>query len=144
MALLQHPENPFESMYSPSVLAAQNSASFIIRTTARYLEKAPEAILRNWDVWVDIPSAAVSISILGFTVCSTKATPFQITAGSIAIHAPNVPSSAMSDLDLAIRILERGTDYSWYARVALVSWMKLRQRSACLTIISALLVYSLS
>ena len=64
MALLQHPENPFESVYSQSVLAAQNSASFIIRTTARYLEKAPESILRHWDVWVDIPSAAVSTSAL--------------------------------------------------------------------------------
>lgn len=60
MALLQHPENPFESQYSQSVLAAQNSASFIIRTTARYLEKAPESILRHWDVWVDVSSAAVS------------------------------------------------------------------------------------
>ncbi|KAF9779329.1 hypothetical protein BJ322DRAFT_455613 [Thelephora terrestris] len=103
MALLQHPENPFESVYSQSVLAAQQAASFMIRTTARYLDKAPESILRHWDVWVDIPSAA-------------------ITAASIAIHAPNMPSSAMSDLDLAIRILERGADHSWYARVALVSF----------------------
>ena len=63
MALLQHPDNPFESMYSQSVLAAQNSASFIIRTTARYLEKAPESILRHWDVWVDVSSAAVSITL---------------------------------------------------------------------------------
>ena len=62
MALLQHPENPFESIYSQSVLAAQNSASFIIRTAARYLEKAPESISRHWDVWVHVPSAAVSIS----------------------------------------------------------------------------------
>ena len=37
------------------------------------------------------------------------------------MHAPNMQSSAMSDLDLAIRILEAGADYSWYARVALVS-----------------------
>ena len=35
-----------------------------------------------------------------------------------------MPSSAMNDLDLAIRILERGADYSWYARVALVSIRK--------------------
>lgn len=35
-----------------------------------------------------------------------------------------MPSSARSDLDLAIRILERGADYSWYARVALVSRRK--------------------
>ena len=61
--LLQCPGNPFESMYSQSVLAAQNSASFIIRTTARYLEKAPESILRHWDVWVDVSSTAVSIPI---------------------------------------------------------------------------------
>ena len=61
MALLQHPENPFESAYSQSVLAAQNAASFIIRTTARYMEKAPESILRHWDVWVDVSSAAVGI-----------------------------------------------------------------------------------
>jgi len=37
-----------------------------------------------------------------------------------------MPSSAMNDLDLAIRILERGADYSWYAKVALVS-----RRKAC-------------
>jgi len=30
----------------------------------------------------------------------------------------------MNDLDLAIRILERGADYSWYAKVALVSGRK--------------------
>ena len=61
MALLQHPGNPFESTYPQSVLAAQNAASFIIRTTARYMEKASESILRHWDVWVDVSSAAVSI-----------------------------------------------------------------------------------
>ena len=61
MALLQNPGNPFESMYSSSVLAAQNSASFLIQTAARYLDKAPESILRYWDVWVYLPSAAVSI-----------------------------------------------------------------------------------
>ena len=62
MALLQNPENPFESAYSPSVLAAQNSASFIIQTAARYLDKAPDSILRVWDVWIYLPSAAVRIS----------------------------------------------------------------------------------
>lgn len=62
MALLQSPENPFESTYSPSVLAAQNSASFIIQTAARYMEKAPDSILRLWDMWVYLPSAAVSTS----------------------------------------------------------------------------------
>ncbi|KAF9646325.1 hypothetical protein BDM02DRAFT_3118827 [Thelephora ganbajun] len=110
MALLKHPENPFESIYSPSVLAAQNSASFIIRTTARYLDKAPESILRCWDIWIHLPSAAIA-------------------AASIAIHAPNMPSSAMSDLDLAIRILERGADYSWYARVALPYVRQMRQKA---------------
>lgn len=30
----------------------------------------------------------------------------------------------MNDMDLAIRMLERGSDYSWYARVALVSGKK--------------------
>ena len=45
----------------------------------------------------------------------------KLVLASIAMHAPNMPSSAMSDLDLAIRILERGVDSSWYARVALVS-----------------------
>ena len=63
MALLQHPENPFESTYSPSVLAAQNSASFIIQTAARYLDKAPDSILRFWDVWIYLPGAAVSIPV---------------------------------------------------------------------------------
>ena len=61
MALLQHPENPFESAYSHSVLAAQNAASFIIRTSARYLDKVPDLILRFWDMWVYLPNAAVSI-----------------------------------------------------------------------------------
>lgn len=111
MALLQNPENLFESPYSQSVLAAQNAASFIIRTTARYLEKAPDSILRHWDVWVDVPSAA-------------------ITAASIAMHAPNMPSTAMSDLDLAIRILEKGTDYSAYARAALPPILQMRQRAS--------------
>ena len=60
MALLQHPGNPFESTYSQSVLAAQNSASFIIQTAARYLDKAPESILRCWDLWAYLPNAAVS------------------------------------------------------------------------------------
>lgn len=110
MALLQHPGNLFESTYSPSILAAQTSASFIIRTAARYLEKAPESVLRHWDLWIDVPRAA-------------------ITAASIAMHAPNMPSSAMSDLDLAIRILERGSDYSWYARVALPYILEMRQRT---------------
>ena len=63
MALLQHPGNPFESAYSQSVLAAQNSASFLIRTAARYLDKAPESMLRFWDVWVYLPSAAVSLPV---------------------------------------------------------------------------------
>ncbi|KAF9646329.1 hypothetical protein BDM02DRAFT_3188936 [Thelephora ganbajun] len=75
MALLKHPENPFESIYSPSVLAAQNSASFTIRTTARYLDKAPESTLRCWDVWINFPSAAVSksadaLALLGYRVLS--------------------------------------------------------------------------
>ena len=132
MALLQHPENPFESVYSQSVLAVQNSASFIIQTTAHYLEKALESILRHWDVWVDIPSAAVSTSALfipprarGSILNDDPLLAFrkiQITAASIAIHAPNMPSSAMSDLDLVIRILERGAEYSWYTRVVLVSF----------------------
>ena len=61
IALLEHPGNPFESAYSQSILAAQNSASFIIRTAARYLEKAPESILRYWDVWAYLPNAAVSV-----------------------------------------------------------------------------------
>jgi len=67
MALLQNPEGPFESIYSQSIIAAQNSASFIIQTAARYLEKAPESISRHWDVWIYVPSAAVSVStdILG-------------------------------------------------------------------------------
>ena len=63
MALLQHPGNPFESTYSQSVLAVQNSASFIIQTAARYLDKAPESILRYWDLWAYLPNAAVSVHV---------------------------------------------------------------------------------
>ena len=72
MALLQNPENPFESAYSPSVLAAQNSASFIIQTAARYLDKAPDSILRFWDVWIYLPSAAVRIPLMS---CGTLREP---------------------------------------------------------------------
>ena len=64
MALLQNPENPFESAYSPSVLAAQNSASFIIQTAARYMDKAPDSILRFWDMWIYLPSAAVRTPLI--------------------------------------------------------------------------------
>ena len=41
------------------------------------------------------------------------------------MHAPNMPSSTMSDLDITFSV-----DYSWYARVALVNWMNTLQRSA--------------
>ena len=60
-ALLQHPDDSSEPAYSQSVLPARNSASFIIRTTSRYLEKGSDLTLRHRDAWVNHSNPAVLI-----------------------------------------------------------------------------------
>jgi hypothetical protein len=67
LALTQNPENPLDSQYAPSVLATQTSASAIIRSTARQLEKDPITYMRIWSVWIYLFSAAVSVLVV-FTV----------------------------------------------------------------------------
>lgn len=100
LALLQYPENPLESPYAPSVLAAQSSASVIIRTTARQFEKDPVTYMRLWSVWIYLFNAA-------------------IVAGSIVSRAFTLPSSSITDLDLALSLFEKGADTSRHAKLIL-------------------------
>lgn len=45
-ALLDHPENPLVSPYATSFLATYRAASAVIKTTAKYLERYPELLMR--------------------------------------------------------------------------------------------------
>jgi len=114
LALTQNPENPLDSQYAPSVLATQTSASAIIRSTARQLEKDPITYMRIWSVWIYLFSAAVA-------------------AGSIVSRAPTMPSSALSDLDVALNLFEKGANQSRHAKLILPFVRQLRDkaRSAC-------------
>lgn len=68
LALLNHPNNPLESPYSQSVLAAQSASSVIIRSLARQLEKHPATYMRFWSIWIYVFSAAVTmIDCLGIS-----------------------------------------------------------------------------
>ncbi|KZP18367.1 hypothetical protein FIBSPDRAFT_745533 [Athelia psychrophila] len=112
-ALLDHPESPLRSPYATSFLATYRAASFVISSTAKYIERYPELFLRHWVVWTQLFSAAIIV-------------------GSIATKAPSssLASTAFAELGLAVDLYERGVNLSERTRTGLAILQKLQEKAS--------------
>ncbi|KAI0794297.1 fungal-specific transcription factor domain-containing protein [Fomes fomentarius] len=111
-ALLDHPTNPLSSPYAPSFLAANRCASILLRSFLHHWNRSPEICSRFWGMWTHAFSAAI---ILGSTVTR-------------APHVTMAPS-ALTDLELAVDLFERGAQISVRARQALPILRNLKDRA---------------
>ncbi|KAI0958195.1 hypothetical protein AcV7_004081 [Taiwanofungus camphoratus] len=111
-ALLENPTNPLASPYAPSFLAANRCASLMLKSFIKHHEHCGELCGRFWNMWTHAFSAAV---VVGSTVARM---PHSIVA-----------PSALIELDLAVKVFERGSVKSLRARQALPLLHRLQERA---------------
>ncbi|TCD68013.1 hypothetical protein EIP91_011624 [Steccherinum ochraceum] len=111
-ALLDHPANPLKSPYAPSFLAATRCASVVINSFLYHGERSLSLYGRFWSMWTHAFTACV---ILGSTVtrCPTAA----------------IAASSLMELESAVEMFKRGSQYSLRARQAVPMLEKLRNQA---------------
>ncbi|TCD68011.1 hypothetical protein EIP91_011622 [Steccherinum ochraceum] len=112
-ALLDHPTNPLRSPYAPSFLAANRCASVLIKSYLHHSERFPGLCGRFWNLWTHAFTACV---ILGSTVARCPG----------ATMAP----SSLIELDLAVDLFRKGSQYSKRARQAYPMLVGLRAKAS--------------
>ncbi|KAJ7593118.1 fungal-specific transcription factor domain-containing protein [Mycena floridula] len=111
-AMLDHPNNPFLSPFSPSFLTACRVASIIIKAGAHQFQRCERMAMRVWFLMCQVFSASVVL-------------------GTLLTRAPNsnIAPAALLDLNLAVEMFERSAPYSQKSRTALVVLHKLRDKA---------------
>jgi hypothetical protein len=92
-ALSDHPTDPFQSKYAPSVLAAHRSSCHLIAAVGNLFRSAPSLVPRFWFFWVHAFSASVALA-------------------SIVIKSPscNLAPSSLRELDTACELFRQASD----------------------------------
>ena len=120
-ALLDHPTNPLKSPYAPSFLAATRCASVVVKSFLYHCERAPSLYSRFWNMWTHAFTACVRKLVV--LLSRRILTGFQVILGSTVARCPAaaMAPSALTELDHAVSMFEKGSEYSLRARQAYVS-----------------------
>ncbi|KLO09688.1 hypothetical protein SCHPADRAFT_833692 [Schizopora paradoxa] len=91
-ALLDHPENPLRSPFSPSFLAAYRSATSLLKILRHKFSLFPHVFLRHWPTWAHALAASVVV-------------------GSVVTRSPTISlaPAAFNELEQAIKLFESGS-----------------------------------
>ncbi|KAJ7162672.1 fungal-specific transcription factor domain-containing protein [Mycena crocata] len=112
-ALKDSPDNPLESPYAASFLAAYRGASTIIKSDLRSLSLYPDQFTRWWPIWKSLVNASFIV-------------------GSIVAKSPSsvIAPTAFVELQAAVELVERGALHSFVAEGSLPVLQRLLNKAA--------------
>ncbi|KAF8065083.1 hypothetical protein FPV67DRAFT_1501416 [Lyophyllum atratum] len=111
-AIIEHPEDPFQSEYTPSFLASCRASTTILRSVREHFNVWPSSCTLFWPMWSFAFSAAVVF-------------------GTIVTRGPRSPlaQSAMVELEQACTLFSNASAYSARAKKALPILLRLAAKA---------------
>ncbi|KAJ7144441.1 fungal-specific transcription factor domain-containing protein, partial [Mycena epipterygia] len=120
-ALKDRPDNPLESPYASSFLAAYRAASYVIKSDTRSFALFPREFHRWWPIWTS--QLRITYAFLFLEI--------QFIVGTIVAKYPTftIAPTAFGELQAALALVEQGAKHSFLAQDTLPVLQRVRNKA---------------